>query len=87
MKKETSVKKELEVLLKELQEQKASWDKVGVPTSMYDIVCVKRVIELIEQRDVDIEAKELPHDEKLDLDKYDRISGSEWNETLEKKVL
>lgn len=66
----------LEVFLKKLQEQKISNAENGYTVITHDIDCVKHVIELIEQHEVE---------GKVDLDKYDRISGSEWNETLEKK--
>lgn len=80
MKKETRKKEvnTLEILLKKLQEHKPSDVKDNFTVLTYDIVCVKRTINLMEWYSVD--------DTKgVDLDKYDKISGSEWNETLEKK--
>ena len=51
----------------------------------HDIGCIKHVIGLIERHEIKIVKLREIDDEKLDLDKYDRISGSEWNKTLEKK--
>ena len=78
MKKKTREKtvSALEALLKKLQKQKAFNAKDGYTVIAHDIDCVRHVIGLMEQHDVG---------DKVDLEKYDKISGSEWNKILEKK--